>query len=281
MFKLVDRFISAAYSSNALRQAVRALFRALPRADIAVNTKEGVVHTNSPDRLLAALLWKYRLGSSLEYSLYSSLIRPGMTVLDIGANIGFLTLLFSRLAGGTGKVIALEPDPGNFGLLRRNVEANGRLNVRCENMAAAPEEGTIRLFRSEEHHGDHRIFDSGDGRDSIEIRAASIDDLLGPGGKADFIKIDVQGAETLVLKGMGRTIRESPGLKILCEFCPYLLEKAGASPDALLDMFASYGFGVKYLDEDLHSLKPASREELKRLCPGENYLNLLLEKPAR
>ncbi len=270
--------LQASYSCSAFRKTARAVTRALPRIDLAVSSPAGTIHTDSPDRLLAALFWKYRLDASLEYSVYTSMIKPGMTVLDIGANIGFLTLLFSRLAGGTGKVIAIEPDPDNFRLLQKNVAVNGLANVNCENMAAAKEYGTIKLFRSEEHRGDHRVFDSGDGRSFIEVRAATVDSLTGPGGKADFIKMDIQGAEIQALEGMQRTLRNSPGARILCEFSPSLLRKSGSRPEALLYRFLDLGFRIKYLDERSFTVKEAGAPQLLAMCPGDRYLNLLIEK---
>ncbi|HBB68204.1 MAG: hypothetical protein A2X28_11350 [Elusimicrobia bacterium GWA2_56_46] len=278
IFKKLHALVIFAASSSLVRKAARLIFKLAPRTDIAVRSPEGILYADSPDRLLAALLWKKTMPSSLEYSVYARFIRPGMTVLDIGANIGFFTLLFSRLAGETGRVIAFEPDPDNFRLLRKTLDANNRKNVECEQKAVSEGDGAEKLFLSEEHRGDHRIFDSGDDRKSININTISVDGKLGPQGRADFIKMDIQGAEFRALAGMERTIRNSPGLTMLCEFSPALLKKAGAGPGAFLEKLLSYGFTMKYLDEETCSVKEASPEELTALCAGEKYLNLLLER---
>lgn len=246
--------------------------------DILVRRGGEKAYVNSVDRLAAALLWKYSLFSGFEERLYLDRVKAGMTVLEIGANIGFFTLLFSRLAGGAGRVISFEPDPGNFRLLEKNIEANACGNVVCVRKAVSDKTGAARLFRSEEHHGDHRIFDSSDGRGSVEIEAAAIDDFLPAGAAVDFIKLDVQGAEYAALLGMERTILTSGKLVMLCEFSPGLLIKAGAGPGEMLKKLAGYGFSLKYLDEETDSIKSATQEELLALCQGEKYLNLLLEK---
>ena len=274
----IDNLVLAVYSCEFLKRSFRVLFRLLPHVDITVRLAEGKVHTDSPDRLIAALLWKYKAKGSAEYAVYRSAIKPGMTVLDIGANIGTLTILFSSLAGAAGKVVAVEPDPDNFRLLRKNVEENGCSNVQCRNLAAADSDGTLRLFRSEEHHGDHRIYDSGDGRASVEVGRSSVDNMLGDGAAADFVKMDVQGAEMLALKGMERTLRNSPDVTVLCEFSPSLLRKAGSGPDELLKKFSDLGFAINYIDESSGAAVPASTAELIAMCPGDKYLNLLLAR---
>ena len=248
------------------------------KKDRPVSLGEDTLYVNSIDRLAAAFLWKLSLKTGLEARIYRDSIKPGMTVLEIGANIGFFTLLFSRLAGKTGRVIAFEPDPGNFRLLEKNVKVNDRGNVLCVRKAVSDKAGAERLFRSEEHHGDHRTFDSADGREAVEIEAVAIDGFLPPGSTVDFIKMDIQGAEYSALAGMESTLRNSGRLAMLCEFSPGLIRRAGASPEALLAKLAGHGFSLKYLDEGTHSLKSASPEELLALCPGEKYLNLLLEK---
>lgn len=268
-----------AASLGAVRRGARAVFRLLtPSHDVRVAFPGYAVYVRTPDRLLAALLCKYSLSSSLEAEIYRSRIKPGMTVLEIGANVGFFTPLFSDLAGAKGRVLAFEPDPLNFRLLTRSAEENARVNLACRQAAVSDKSGKVKLFIYEENRGDNCIYDCGDGRDCVEVEAVSIDEALGAGARADFIKMDIQGAEYLALLGMERTVRNSPGLVMLCEFSPALVRRSGGSPEALLTKLLEYGFALKYLDEDSHSLRSASPEELLALCPGEKYLNLLLER---
>ncbi len=250
------------------------------KKDIRIRVGEDSLYVSSIDRLAAALLWKHSLLSGLEARIYRERVKPGMTVLEIGANIGFFTLLFSKLAGAAGKVIAFEPDPGNFRLLEKCVSANGMKNTLCVRKAVSDRTGDGLLFRSEEHHGDHRIFASADGRESVKIETAAIDDFLPAGERVDFIKMDIQGAEYSALLGMETAILRSAPLTMLCEFSPGMLRTAGADPAEFLKKLLALGFTLKYLDGRTDTAKAASPEELLGLCPGNKYLNLLLEKAA-
>ena len=154
-----------------------------------------------------------------ETKLVESLVHRGHVVVDIGANIGYCTLQFAQLVGGTGKVIAFEPDPENFELLRRNVDANG-YDVTLERRAVSDVAGRLRLYKSILNRADYRNFDSHDGRPSLEIDAVRLDDYLRNLSRVDFIKMDIQGAEGLALDGMIALLERSPGVKILTEFWP-------------------------------------------------------------
>jgi FkbM family methyltransferase len=276
-----NRLIIRAASLGIVRRAARSLFGLLtPGHDIKVAFPGYSLYVRTPDRLIAALLCKYSFDSSLEVEIYRSRVKPGMTVVEIGANVGFYTLLFSGLAGKKGRVLAFEPDPGNFRLLERSAAENKAGNISCRQAAVSDKSGKVKLFISEENRGDHRIYDCGEGRGCVEVEAVSIDGALGPEARADFIKMDIQGAEYLALLGMAGTIKNSPELSMLCEFSPDLLRKCGASPEALLQKLLDYGFSLNYLDERARSIKSASPAELLALCPGDKYLNLLLEKKA-
>ena len=91
-------------------------------------------------------------------------IKKGDVVLDIGANIGYYTLIFARLVGEEGKVFAFEPDPENFALLKKNVEINGYHNVVLVQKAISNKTGKIRLFKFDDFKAGHRIHDSHDSR---------------------------------------------------------------------------------------------------------------------
>lgn len=275
-----NRLVLLAASNGAAKRAARSLFGLLtPGRDIEVSFPGYSLYVRAPDRLIAALLCKYSFDSSLEVELYRNRVKPGMTVLEIGANVGFYTLLFSGLAGEKGRVLAFEPDPENFRLLSKSAAGSATANITCRQAAVADKGGALKLFLSEENRGDHRVYDSGEGRGCVEVQAVSVDEALGRGARADFIKMDIQGAEYRALLGMESTVKNSPGLCMLCEFSPALVRQAGDSPEAMLQKLLEYGFSLKYLDESAHAVRSASPEELLALCPGEKYLNLLLEKP--
>src|SRR6202451_1053639 len=93
-----------------------------------------------------------------ETAFFCAVCQPGMTFLDIGANIGYYTALASGRIGGQGRIVALEPDPENFSYLQRNVAANGARNAVCIQKAAAAESGVLRLHVNRENRGDNRLY---------------------------------------------------------------------------------------------------------------------------
>jgi FkbM family methyltransferase len=133
-------------------------------------------------------------------------VAPGSTVVDVGANVGFFTVKFARWVGEQGQVIAIEPDFENFETLAAALAAAGlKRRVRLHKAAAAAEAGSVRFQRNELHPGDHRIAlgDAG-----IVVPAVTVDDLVVAAGakSISLVKIDVQGAEMLVLAGAKRTL---------------------------------------------------------------------------
>jgi len=176
-------------------------------------------------------------------ALIKSTVKPGMTVLDIGANIGFYSTLFSKLVGEQGHVIAFEPDPLNF----RRLAANTRrlANVTKLQMACGEKTEKLRLYLSDRFNVDHQTFDSGEGREYIEIQSVSIDDYVNNDEKIGFIKIDVQGYDFYAMKGAVKTISNSPFLCVIGELWPYALNKAGVRPNDYLKLLESLGFSMQ------------------------------------
>ena len=94
----------------------------------------------------------------LETEFVKKEVKKGNVVLDIGANIGYYTLIFAKLVGENGKVFAFEPDPTNFALLKKNVEMNGYKNVVLVQRAVSNKTGKLKLYLCEDNPGDHRIY---------------------------------------------------------------------------------------------------------------------------
>ncbi|MBK8444038.1 MAG: FkbM family methyltransferase [Sphingobacteriales bacterium] len=172
-------------------------------------------------------------------------VKEGMTVLDIGANIGFYTLLLSRLVGKSGKVYAFEPDATNFRHLSNNVRNCS--NVVLHQAAVGEKSGNIKLFHSSDLNVDHQTFDSGEGRPYTEIPCVALDDVIPTPQKVDFIKIDIQGYEYYAFKGMSQLLQRSQPLLLMGEVWPYALQKAGTSVAQYLQLLQQAGLNSNIL----------------------------------
>ncbi|MEZ5319968.1 MAG: FkbM family methyltransferase [Vicinamibacterales bacterium] len=216
-----------------------------------------------------------------ETALLLHLVTPGTTVLDVGANVGYHTVQFARAAGPDGRVIAFEPDPGNLRLLRHNVRANAFRNVEIVPKAVSDETGRLRLFRSAENGGDHRVYDSGDDRQAIDIEAVALDDLLaGYARPISLVKLDIQGAEPRAIAGMQRLLDSHPEAWVAAELWPAGLARAGSSAGALLDRLRGLGGGLLRIDERRGRLVPLDPVWLADTVTVErgNHTNVLVPR---
>ncbi len=248
------------------------------KSDRCINVKGMKMYGNTLDRIAAMFLWKYSTLEDYETSLMNSTIQPDMNVLDIGANIGYHTLQISKKVGAGGQVFAFEPDPENFRLLTKNVEANQCANVKLFQNAVSDQPGELKLYFCEENRGDHRIFDSGDNRKSVSVKAVKLDDLLPDDLRIDVIKIDIQGAEPLALKGMETLIARQSKLIAFCEFFPCVYQSYEYTAEQFLAQLESYGFEISVINDHKREVTRMSHAEMISMCSGERYINLYLTK---
>lgn len=212
----------------------------------------------------------------LETELVQKEIKKGNVVLDIGANIGYYTLIFAKIVGREGKVFAFEPEPGNFALLKKNVEINGYRNVILEQKAVSNKSEKIKLYLSDESSG-HRIYNIYDGRKSIEIESICLDDYFKYyDGKIDFIKMDIEGAEGGVIQGASSLLQKNKNVKIVSEFLPIGLKRWGIEPEEYLKLLLKYGFRLYHINEQAKKIEPVNIYKLLEIYTPEkgNYTNL-------
>lgn len=177
-------------------------------------------------------------------------IGPGDTVVDVGAHIGYVTLMMSAAVGEAGRVIALEPDPTNLRYLRRTVEGLPEKNVEIHPVAIWREEGEMTWHRSATNTGDHSLLPSGErSADDVRVRTARLDDLIAPGTNIRFLKMDVQGAEGAAFEGMERIMRESPPETMLVELMPHVLREAGEDPEQIVRTLLDRGYDLRMISE--------------------------------
>jgi len=227
------------------------------------------------DRFLALWFWKFGVFGGAEVGLTSRLCREGMTVLDIGANVGLHTLLFARAVGAAGHVWAFEPDPDNFATLARNLELNPYRNVTAVPAAVGTATGEASLYRSP-FHCDHRVYRTREDQPGVPVEMVSIDEYLPPGQRVDLVKMDIQGAEGMAIRGMTRTLSSNPGLAMFMEFWPEGLRKTGFTPETVLSDLKELGFVLYRIDERTGNVKEVFEPgPLLESLAGSGYANLL------
>lgn len=199
--------------------------------------------------------WFQRRGYEAEtVALFADVLRAGDTVVDVGANHGYFTVLAARLVGPSGRVEAFEPNPAVAAALGRVLERNGVAErVAVHRAALSDREGSADFFVSVSpvNDGLSSLLAADDALELGVIRAdhtvrvptETFDGFAGRAGlgRVDLLKIDVEGAEELVLRGMERTLAERPPRRIVCETLP-------DHPAAR--MLAERGYTVRPLDHD-------------------------------
>ena len=183
--------------------------------------------------------------------LFKQEITPGMIVADLGAHVGYYTVLASKLVGAHGKVFAFEPAPDNFTLLTKNISANNLLNVAALQKAVSNKEVTTRLVL-QDSYGHFLSEKQPRGSAVIEVNSISLDRFFEEKDIVfDFIKMNIEGYEMAALEGMPRIVKRSPHLKLITEFCPEFLIRAGFSPEEFLKTLLGHGFNIYDIKKDL------------------------------
>lgn len=207
-----------------------------------------------------------------EVKLIKRTVKPGMTVVDVGANIGFYTLILADLVGRKGMVHAFEPEPINFRHLMR-VSAR-YLNIKANRFAVGAESGNIDLFISSDLNVDHLAYNDGDDRLKVKVSCIALDKYF-VNKKVDFIKIDTQGFEHQVLLGMRKLIKKSAKIMIMAEFSAYDLSLAGVNPEEHIRLVKEFGLRVYILGKKFG----VDENDLMKKDPNRAvYYNLLYVK---
>ncbi|MFL9840416.1 FkbM family methyltransferase [Sphingomonas sp. ST-64] len=200
-------------------------------------------------------------------------IRPGMTAVDIGANLGYFSLLMGDLVGPTGRVVAFEPNPRMAARARQSAHVNGFAGITQIHEVALSDHGgeTVMFVPPTEPKNAH--FSQATGRDGemrVRVqRADAFDAIL----DADFIKIDTEGAEEAVWRGMEGILRRNRPLTIFLEFTPARYP----DPAAFLDTILASGFALNRIDYfDATTVPAVSRADVLDAPPHEDQMLVLV-----
>ncbi len=175
--------------------------------------------------------------------LFRNTLKPGMTVVDVGANKGYFTLLAAQLTGHQGQVLSFEPAPENACWLRKSIEANGAQGVRVFEVALGDHAGE-RVLHLGNVSGFHSLLADLPDRtgDTLGVPCDTLDNVLSEAGvtSVDLIKIDVEGAEMEVLVGAEETLRSNPGTTVAIDIHPMY----GVDPTQIVNLLKDWGFKI-------------------------------------
>ena len=193
-----------------------------------------------------------------ELAYLEKILSPGKVFIDVGANFGVYTLVASKLVGPAGKVISVEPTAQSFAILGKNVALNGSTNVRAFQLALTQAKGRAWLYHGWDPVGNSLGMDPVYGHEGEEVQTESLDDLLEENGinRVDVIKVDVEGAEELVLRGATRTLTANWPV-VIFEFNPGCAANLGLSPYGARDLLESLGYEFVVLGDCAKSKEPA------------------------
>jgi FkbM family methyltransferase len=187
--------------------------------------------------------------------------KVGDVVVDVGANIGYYTVLLADKVGNSGKVFAFEPDKTNFEILKKNIEANKLKNVVLVNAAVGDENEEKILYKSKENLGDHKLF--GDG-EKEKVKIIKLDDYF-KNQKIDLMKIDTQGWEPAVFEGAKKIIERDKPI-VFFEYSPASYKEAKLDGNKMIDFIKKIYKKFWWIDEWLYIYKNLSKEKIDRKC---------------
>jgi FkbM family methyltransferase len=225
--------------------------------DVLVRSPSGFLLAPAEDeRLLAAM---YESGGGLQpgtVGVICAILDEGDWAVDVGANIGATVLPAARRVGPTGRVIAVEPAPRAGNLLRRSILINGLQDrISLHACAAGDAVGRAELNLGPiTGHSSLLALPEADRTESVEVRP--LDDLVEPGQAVRLVKVNAEGFELRVRRGMGRIIADNPALAVLVEFGPTHLDRAGVSVENWLAEMLAPNFTAYEVDESDGSLRP-------------------------
>ncbi len=239
-----------AYTANLANQN-KPMVYSLPGGITAVQTKEYIIGVPSEEWRLAVFLSKYGFFELGAEKYFRSIIKEGMNVLDVGAYLGIYTL--HALAAGC-TVYSYEPTPKIFDILTDNVRINGfepTHRAHLFNYVVADKEGQAKYSVTGNGVGQMNSLYALNTDDSIlDMKTISLDNHLANLDHVDLAKIDVEGAEPIVIKGMRGIIDRNPNLKIIMEFAPTNLRRGRVEPIDFIHDIRSMGLQIRLIHEE-------------------------------
>lgn len=222
-------------------------------------------------------------------------LKEGMTIAEVGANIGYYALMEASIIGDKGKIYAIEPFPPNYELLKRNIELNQYNKiVDLHNIAISDKPGKTKLFLNDKHNLCNMLESAGC-EGSVEVETKTLDDFIKGKKLPDMIRMDIEGYEYYVLDGMKKTLKDCKSCKMFIEVHPFQMMEKGLDYKKPLKLLFDSGFKPTHIVKEHGPMKEESFEytgstdefftylKEKDLTPPDNThgFGLFLEKTKK
>jgi FkbM family methyltransferase len=220
---------------------------ALPAQRRTVVTRHGFAMSLDLRQLVDREIYCQGVWEPLETALFAKILRPGDRVADVGANIGWFSLLAARLVGPAGRIDSFEANAATFALLRHNLALNACTQVHAHCLAVGEKAGLARIAPREPGNA---------GADGVELAAGGADavplvrlDAVLAGAPLRLLKLDIEGWEAKALRGAEGLLRGEDAPDLVFEFTPEFLTAAGDDPRQLLAWLEALGYRLQVVDK--------------------------------
>ncbi|MCX2981718.1 FkbM family methyltransferase [Halieaceae bacterium IMCC14734] len=264
---------------------VRSMVDSFPLRVTGVNAGLRLYVHEKTDIHVSRQIREHGIWEAFETELVVRLLGPGQCFLDVGANIGYYSVLAAHLVGPQGRVVAFEPEPANFALLQDNIQLNQLTQATAVAAALAATSGTARLHLNLENRGDHQLFPQDETRESLQVQLLNGAEYLSTHGLLpDLVKIDTQGAESAVVAGLMPVLKTvGAGLRLIVELTPAALRAADSSGRELVELLAQLGLPFHIIDHIEHRLVATPEADLALWCDNvdsvpedQGFMNILV-----
>ena len=188
--------------------------------------------------------------------LFLKLLKKGNNVLDIGANIGYFSLIASRLVGPSGKIYSFEPTPFTFNKFNKNITLNSYANIRVYKKAVSDKSGNASFkipTGTVKNSGRASLRDIEENNSTVEVKTITLDSILNEIEPIHLIKMDIEGAEAMALKGMINLIKRDQPIFIM-ELSDYYLKQLGESASYVLDFYRQQAYKIFIAGEEIKEI---------------------------
>lgn len=250
------------------RAMPRRVLTVLAPGPVLVDLGDFRMYVRLDDWLIGARIWLRRSYEKYVADVMRPLLKPGDVMLDLGANVGYFTLLGASRVGDRGHVLAFEPSAGNCALIEASARENGFKNIVLYQKAVGERAGTVG-FEPEDSNG--KIL-RGARNDKTRVEMVALDECLSAQARVDLVKMDIEGAEALALAGMTRLLtRFHPVL--FSEFHPAALaETSQIQPEAYLGALRALGYQLFVIDRERGlRAQPSSDTEIFKAYQDSPY----------